>query len=272
MTLILFDILVIYNHGFWNVDTLQAWLREKQKKFTPSVKNSNRGKSFKGVPFVLTFHPNLKSLNKILTKYFYLLYMDKGVNKLFTPELMFLFYSVRTWSNYLVRAKTYLFERTIGFKNFNSKRLNWDGNRTHNHLFCTQTLNHLAKLAKWLSCVVSTVERCKVFIKANEASTFTFTEETFIINQKFDYNDRCLLFLSTLTNLFMVLRKTYLLKRLWNPGFLWLLFNIILKHIFPNNFIKFSQVVQKIWRNSLLILVNFHQFSSIFCIFWRYLV
>ena len=28
--------------------------------------------------------------------------------------------------------------------------------RTHNHLVCKQTLNHLAKLAKWLSCVVST--------------------------------------------------------------------------------------------------------------------
>ena len=28
--------------------------------------------------------------------------------------------------------------------------------RTHNHLFCKRTLNHLAKLAKWLSCVVNT--------------------------------------------------------------------------------------------------------------------
>ena len=31
---------------------------------------------------------------------------------------------------------------------------NWT--RTHNHLVHKQTLNHLAKLAKWLSCVVST--------------------------------------------------------------------------------------------------------------------
>ena len=28
--------------------------------------------------------------------------------------------------------------------------------RTHNHLVCKWTLNHLAKLAEWLSCVVST--------------------------------------------------------------------------------------------------------------------
>ena len=31
-----------------------------------------------------------------------------------------------------------------------------NGIRTHNHLFRKQTLNHLAKPAKWLSCVVST--------------------------------------------------------------------------------------------------------------------
>ena len=31
---------------------------------------------------------------------------------------------------------------------------NWA--RTHNHLVLKETLNHLAKLAKWLSCVVST--------------------------------------------------------------------------------------------------------------------
>ena len=28
--------------------------------------------------------------------------------------------------------------------------------QTHNHLVCKRTLNHLAKLARWLSCVVST--------------------------------------------------------------------------------------------------------------------
>ena len=31
-----------------------------------------------------------------------------------------------------------------------------NGIRTHNHLFRKRTLNHLAKLAKWLSYVVST--------------------------------------------------------------------------------------------------------------------
>ena len=53
---------------------------------------------------------------------------------------------------------------------------------------------------------------------------------------------------------------------------LFVTFNIILKHIFPESFIKFPQVVQKIWRNSVSILANFHQFSSLFWIFWHYLV
>ena len=39
-----------------------------------------------------------------------------------------------------------------------------------------------------------------------------------------------------------------------------------------NLFIEFSQLVQRIWRNSLLILTNFHQFSSVSWIFWHCLV
>ena len=31
-----------------------------------------------------------------------------------------------------------------------------NGNWTHNHLVCKQALSHLAKLAKWLSCIVRT--------------------------------------------------------------------------------------------------------------------
>ena len=47
--------------------------------------------------------------------------------------------------------------------------------------------------------------------------------------------------------------------------FLWLL---ILSHIFPENFVKVSKVVKKIWRFSRSILV----FSSILWVFWHFLV
>ena len=61
----------------------------------------------------------------------------------------------------------------------------------------------------------------------------------------------------------LVFRKMYILKRGWNLGF-FVTFNITLRHIFTENFIEFPQVVQKIWRNSLSILGNFHQFFGFF--------
>ena len=48
-------------------------------------------------------------------------------------------------------------------------------------------------------------------------------------------------------------------------------FNIIISHIFPENFIEITVVVQKIWRISLSILAV-HGFSSIFWISWHFRV
>ena len=48
-------------------------------------------------------------------------------------------------------------------------------------------------------------------------------------------------------------------------------FNIIINHIFLENFIKIHNIVQKIWRISVNI-SYFYQFSSIFWIFWHFLV
>ena len=42
------------------------------------------------------------------------------------------------------------------FKNTQGRLSDCNGTRTHNHLIRKRTLNHFAKLAKWLSCVVST--------------------------------------------------------------------------------------------------------------------
>ena len=44
-------------------------------------------------------------------------------------------------------------------------------------------------------------------------------------------------------------------------------FNVIIRRIFPGNFIEISQVVQKLWRISLSILaifINFYQFFGFF--------
>ena len=84
----------------------------------------------------------------------------------------------------------------------------------------------------------------------------------------------CLLcFLTIIYGLFLTLKRLGGVNLTPSCGFLknvsskervkpWLFvtFNIILKHIFPENFIEFPQVVQKIWRNSLSILAKFDQF------------
>ena len=167
------DVLLIWNHGFRKGDTLQIWLRypsdlvdtkTKKVKLTPNVNNRNRGNSIKGVSFVLSYHPKLKSLNKILTKNLHLLCMDKEVQKVFTPKPMISFLSSRKLSNSLVRAKMYPIERTVGSKN----------------------------------CVSKCCKVC-ICINVNETATFTstVTRETFVINQKFDCIARCLVYLLT---------------------------------------------------------------------------
>ena len=63
----------------------------------------------------------------------------------------------------------------------------------------------------------------------------------------------------------LVFPKKYLLER--GPN---VTFNIIISHIFPENFIKISQVVQKIWRFSTSILTNFINLWDFFHIFFNF--
>ena len=56
----------------------------KKVKFTSKKRNTKKDKSLEAVPFVLTYHPKLKSMNKFILKYLDLLYIDKEVKKVFT--------------------------------------------------------------------------------------------------------------------------------------------------------------------------------------------
>ena len=78
----------------------------KKVKFTSKNRNSKRGKSLKAVPFVMTYHPKLKSMKKVILKYLDLLYMDNEVKRVFTPKPIVSFRIARKLSSYLVRAKT----------------------------------------------------------------------------------------------------------------------------------------------------------------------
>ena len=116
----------------------------------------------KGVPFDLTYDPLFKSMGKIINKNLYLLHMNNQVKKVLTPKPMISFRSARKINSYLVRAKLYPEERTkVSFK-------------------CGS-------------------KRCEVYLNVNETSTFasTVTGETYIINHKFNCNDKCLVYLLT---------------------------------------------------------------------------
>ena len=58
----------------------------------------------------------------------------------------------RTYSYSYLNVKEHLARNRRDILNFSAS----NGIRIHNHLLSKRTLNHLTKLAKWLSCVVST--------------------------------------------------------------------------------------------------------------------
>ena len=127
-----------------------------------SENSRSNNKQEKGVPFAVTFHPQLKVLQRIVDKHLHLLYMDDEVKIVFTLKPMVSFRSSRKISSYLVRAKLYPLERTVdSFK---------CGNK-----------------------------RCKICQYITEADTFTssVTGETFKINYRFDCNSKCLVYLLT---------------------------------------------------------------------------
>ena len=114
------------------------------------------------MPLVVTYHPLLNSLKKVLSKNLNILYMDEEVKKVFCPGPKVSFRSARKVSSYLVRAKVYPLERTVG--SFKCKK-----------------------------------SRCQVCLNVNETDTFTstVTKKTYKINHKFDCSDKCLIYLLT---------------------------------------------------------------------------
>ena len=125
----------------------------KKVKSASKNRNTKRGKSLKAVPFVMNYHPKLKSMKKDILKYLDLLHMDNEVKRVFTPKPMISLRSARKLSSYLVRAKLYLTERIV------------------------ESYKCRGKL-------------CAVCINVNETSAFTstVTGETYIINHRFDCN------------------------------------------------------------------------------------
>ena len=73
-----------------------------------------RNEQVKGVPLLVTNHPCLKRIIKVITDKLYLLQMDKEVMETFLIKPMVSFESTRKLSSYLVQAKIYPIERKDG--------------------------------------------------------------------------------------------------------------------------------------------------------------
>ena len=113
-----------------------------------------------GVPFVVTYHPHLKNISKIIKKHIKHLYADPEVRSVFTPLPFVSFRSVRNLRSHLVRSKLYPQERKTGSSKCNSPRC--------------------------LTC--NNIKECDTF-------TSHVTKETFKINHHFSCNSRCLIYL-----------------------------------------------------------------------------
>ena len=92
---------------------------KSMKKFNFG-ESSSKTKSATGVPFVVTYHPRLKALSKIIHGNLNLLYMNDEVKDTFTPRPMISFRTFRKLSSYLVRAK--LFPLKSGSRKCSKKR------------------------------------------------------------------------------------------------------------------------------------------------------
>ena len=81
-------------------------------KFSGYTRRNKREK--KGIPLVITYHTSLKNIGRIIDQNLYIRYTNEDVKNVITPAPMIYFFSARKLISYLVRAKLYPLERTVG--------------------------------------------------------------------------------------------------------------------------------------------------------------
>ena len=147
--------------------------------------------------------------------------MNEDVKNVFTLPPMIYFHSARKLSSYLVRAKLYPLERTVGSVQCKGKRC--------------QTCHN---------------------VKETETFTSTTTGQTFKINHKLNCNDKCLVYLLT----FNVCLKQYVGQTVEEFRYRWnnyrtMVVNIKrMAHVYSNTFLSIFLRMDKVafWKMSLL--------------------
>ena len=164
-------------------DYRENMIDEEMKKVKFSEKGSNNSEGSKGVPFVVTYHPSLNTLSRIIKDNLNILCMSRETKAVFSLESMVSFRSARRISSYLVRAKLYPLERCVGFRQCKNSR-------------------------------------CEVCTNFTETDTFssTVTGKTFQINHELNCGDKCLICLRKckVCNKQYVGETTDAFRRRWN--------------------------------------------------------
>ena len=124
------------------------------------VKPRDKNNKAIGLPFVVTYTPDLQRLSSILRKHLPLLYQDTEVKKVFTPPPFVSYRCAFNLRNRLVRSKVYPIEREIGCRKCDKPR-------------CKTCDN--------------------VIISDNFSSNIT--KEVFTINHRLNCDDNCLVYL-----------------------------------------------------------------------------
>ena len=109
-------------------------------------------KSDTGVPFVVTYHPRLKAVGKIIHEILHLLYMNDEIKDTFTPSPIVFFIISQKLGSYLVRAKLYPLERTVGSWKCNKEQFKTFENVENSDTFRSSITSETFKINHWLIC------------------------------------------------------------------------------------------------------------------------
>ena len=121
-------------------------------KFSDNWDKNETNKKSQRVPLVITFHPLLKDFVNLIHKNLYLLHMDQEAQRVFTPGPMMTFCGARKLSSYLVWAKLYQLERTVGSCNCYGKRCEVCDNITETSTFTSTVTQNTYKINHQLNC------------------------------------------------------------------------------------------------------------------------
>ena len=133
---------------------------ENEMKKVNLGESRSKTKSATGVPFVVTYHQRLKVLGKIIHENLNLLYMKDEVEDSFIPRPMVSFRTSPKRNSYLVRAKIYPLERTIGSTKCSKKRCEVCENVQNSDRFWSSVTSEMFKFNHRLTCD----EKCLVYL------------------------------------------------------------------------------------------------------------